>query len=34
MIGTVLAWARARAGDGEAFRELVEPYCGELQTHC
>jgi len=34
MIGTVLARARARAGDGEAFRELVEPYCGELQTHC
>jgi DNA-directed RNA polymerase specialized sigma24 family protein len=32
MIGTVLA--RARADDGEAFRELVEPYCGELQTHC
>ena len=32
MIGTVLA--RVRAGDGEAFRELVEPYCGELQTHC
>jgi RNA polymerase sigma-70 factor (ECF subfamily) len=26
--------ARARAGDGEAFRELVEPYRGELQTHC
>jgi RNA polymerase sigma-70 factor (TIGR02960 family) len=26
--------ARARAGDGEAFRELVEPYRRELQVHC
>lgn len=26
--------SRARAGDGEAFRELVEPYRGELQVHC
>jgi RNA polymerase sigma-70 factor (TIGR02960 family) len=26
--------ARARAGDEEAFRELVEPYRGELQLHC
>ena len=25
---------RARAGDGEAFRELVEPYQRELQVHC
>lgn len=25
---------RARAGDGEAFRELVEPYRRELQVHC
>jgi RNA polymerase sigma-70 factor, ECF subfamily len=32
MIETALA--RARAGDGEAFRELVEAYRGELQTHC
>jgi len=26
--------ARAQAGDGEAFRELIEPYQGELQAHC
>jgi len=26
--------ARARAGDGEAFRELIEPYRAELQAHC
>jgi RNA polymerase sigma-70 factor (TIGR02960 family) len=26
--------ARARAGDGEAFRELTEPYRQELQVHC
>jgi RNA polymerase sigma-70 factor (TIGR02960 family) len=25
---------RARAGDGEAFRELTEPYRRELQLHC
>jgi hypothetical protein len=25
---------RARAGDGDAFRELSEPYLGELQVHC
>jgi RNA polymerase sigma-70 factor (TIGR02960 family) len=25
---------RARAGDGEAFRELVAPYRRELQAHC
>jgi RNA polymerase sigma-70 factor (TIGR02960 family) len=25
---------RARAGDGEAFRELTEPYRRELQMHC
>ncbi|HEX6337727.1 MAG TPA: sigma-70 family RNA polymerase sigma factor [Jiangellaceae bacterium] len=26
--------ARARTGDGEAFRELTEPYRRELQAHC
>jgi RNA polymerase sigma-70 factor (TIGR02960 family) len=26
--------ARARAGDGEAFRELTEPHRHELQLHC
>jgi RNA polymerase sigma-70 factor (ECF subfamily) len=26
--------ARARAGDGEAFREVTEPYRRELQVHC
>jgi RNA polymerase sigma-70 factor (ECF subfamily) len=26
--------SRARAGDGDAFRELTEPYCRELQVHC
>jgi RNA polymerase sigma-70 factor (TIGR02960 family) len=31
---TETALARARAGDGEAFRELVEPYGRELQAHC
>jgi RNA polymerase sigma-70 factor (TIGR02960 family) len=25
---------RARGGDGDAFRELVEPYRRELQVHC
>src|SRR6478672_1930289 len=25
---------RARAGDQEAFRELVDPYSRELQVHC
>jgi len=25
---------RARAGDGEAFRQLTEPYRRELQVHC
>jgi RNA polymerase sigma-70 factor (TIGR02960 family) len=26
--------ARARAGDGEAFRELTQPYQRELKVHC
>jgi RNA polymerase sigma-70 factor (TIGR02960 family) len=26
--------SRARAGDEEAFRELIAPYRGELQLHC
>jgi RNA polymerase sigma-70 factor (ECF subfamily) len=26
--------SRARAGDGQAFRELTEPYRRELQVHC
>jgi len=26
--------ARARTGDGEAFRELIDPYRAELQAHC
>ena len=26
--------ARVRAGDGEAFRQLVEPYRRELEVHC
>jgi RNA polymerase sigma-70 factor (TIGR02960 family) len=26
--------ARARAGDGDAFRELIEPHRRELQLHC
>ena len=25
---------RARAGDAEAFQELIEPYRRELQVHC
>ena len=28
------ALARARAGDGEAFRELTDPHRRELQLHC
>jgi len=28
----LIAWARA--GDGEAFRQLIEPYRRELQVHC
>ena len=26
--------AKAQAGDGDAFRELIEPYRRELQVHC
>jgi RNA polymerase sigma-70 factor (TIGR02960 family) len=26
--------SRARAGDEDAFRELIDPYRGELQLHC
>src|SRR4051794_33576971 len=26
--------AQARAGDGQAFRELTEPYLRELHVHC
>jgi RNA polymerase sigma-70 factor (ECF subfamily) len=31
---TTTALARARAGDGNAFRELTDPYRRELQVHC
>ncbi|WP_236647399.1 MULTISPECIES: sigma-70 family RNA polymerase sigma factor [Micromonospora] len=31
---TESALVRARAGDGEAFRELTEPYRREIQLHC
>jgi RNA polymerase sigma-70 factor (TIGR02960 family) len=31
---TVDLISRARAGDGEAFRELTEPHRRELQVHC
>jgi RNA polymerase sigma-70 factor (ECF subfamily) len=33
-MGTADMLARARAGDGEAFRELTEPHRRELQVHC
>ena len=26
--------SRARSGDGDAFREVTEPYRRELQVHC
>ena len=26
--------ARARAGDGDAFREVAKPHLRELQVHC
>lgn len=31
---TETALARAQAGDGEAFGELIDPYRRELQAHC
>ncbi|XER99846.1 sigma-70 family RNA polymerase sigma factor [Streptomyces sp. S1D4-11] len=31
---STLTLERARAGDGQAFRELTEPYRRELQVHC
>jgi RNA polymerase sigma-70 factor (TIGR02960 family) len=32
--GTAGLISRAQAGDGEAFRELIEPHRRELQVHC
>ncbi|MQA86010.1 MAG: sigma-70 family RNA polymerase sigma factor [Streptosporangiales bacterium] len=34
MLVTERALARARMGDGDAFRELTDPYRRELQLHC
>ena len=34
MVTTDLLLAKARAGDGDAFRELTDPYRRELQVHC
>jgi RNA polymerase sigma-70 factor (ECF subfamily) len=34
MVETDLLLAQARAGDGEAFRQLIQPYRRELQVHC
>ena len=33
-MGTDDLITRARAGDGEAFEELTQPYRRELQVHC
>jgi RNA polymerase sigma-70 factor (TIGR02960 family) len=33
-LGTAELISRARAGDGDAFRELTEPHRRELQVHC
>ena len=32
--GTADLVARAQAGDGDAFREVTEPYVRELRVHC
>jgi RNA polymerase sigma-70 factor (TIGR02960 family) len=34
MVVTADLISRARAGDGDAFRELTEPHVRELQVHC
>jgi RNA polymerase sigma-70 factor (TIGR02960 family) len=34
VVVTATVLDRARAGDGEAFRELTDPYRRELQLHC
>jgi len=34
MVVTADLISRARAGDGDAFQELIEPYRRELQVHC
>jgi len=34
MVVAADAMSRARAGDGDAFRELTEPYRRELHVHC
>jgi RNA polymerase sigma-70 factor (TIGR02960 family) len=34
VVVTTTVLDRARAGDGEAFRELTDPYRRELQLHC
>ena len=34
MVVTGQALARAQRGDGDAFRELTDPYRRELQLHC
>jgi RNA polymerase sigma-70 factor (TIGR02960 family) len=33
-VATTVLISRARAGDGDAFRELTEPHRRELQVHC
>src|SRR5260370_31378869 len=33
-VGRANLISRARAGDGDAFRELTEPHRRELQVHC